>query len=381
VSFPLRLRSLPYLAVCLLSVFAVAPCLADSSQEQQLRQLTTEIKALQQTLKVDKSQHSQFYADLKRTEKNVAQLSRVLRDTRRRFKKQTKQHQLVRNTVRDLGYQLNDLKEQLAKHTQAGYSAGHQPALKILLNQEDPAKAGRTLTYYRYVTQAQLAVKNETESTLLKLHDTERQLEEEARKLEVLAVEQEQQQAALLKGKAKREAALKELDAQINSKEHKLEQLVADAKQLSKLVQQLQRQADNNLFEGKNLGQLKTKLKWPIKGDMRHRFGARRSQSALKWQGVYLAGREGQDIHAIAPGRVVFADWLRGYGLTLIVDHGHSYMSIYSNNQTLYKNKGDGVVAREVVAGLGSSGGNREYGLYFELRHKGKPLNPAHWCR
>jgi len=381
VIFPYRWASLPYFVVSVVAIFAIAPCWADVSQEQQLRQLNTEIKALQQTLKVDKSQHSQVYTELKRTEKHVAQLSRALRETRIRFKKQTKQHQSVRNTVRDLVYQLSNLKDQLAAHMQAGYSAGHQPALKLLLNQEDPAKAGRTLTYYRYVTQAQLKVKEKTESTLLMLNDTERQLEEEASKLAVLAAEQQQQQDALLKGKAKREAALRVLDAQIDSKEQKLERLVADAKRLSKLVQQLQIQADSNIFVGKSLGQLKAKLKWPIKGKMLHRYGTRRSQSSLKWQGVYLAGREGQDIHAIAPGRVIFADWLRGYGLTLIVDHGNSYMSIYSNNQTLYKNKGDGVVAREVVAGLGSSGGNRDYGLYFEMRYKGKPVNPARWCR
>ncbi len=378
--FLLRLVQ-PLIAAVLLSSLGASSCWADALQEKQLRQLNTEIKALQQTLKIDKSQYSQDLAELKRTERHVAQLSRALRDTRVRYKNHNKQYKKTQITVRDLGYQLSNLKDQLAGYMRAGYSAGHQPALKLLLNQEDPAKAGRTLTYYRYVTKAQLAVKEETESTLMMLRATERQLEEEASTLQALAEQQQEQQAALLEGKAQRERALKALNAQINSKEQKLARLVADAKQLSKLVQELQAQADNDVFVGKNLGQLKGKLKWPIKGKIRHRFGDRRSQSTFKWQGVYLAGREGQDIHTIAPGRVVYADWLRGYGLTLIVDHGNSYMSIYSNNQTLYKDKGDAVLAREVIAGLGSSGGNRDFGLYFELRHKGKPINPARWCR
>ena len=164
-------------------------------------------------------------------------------------------------------------------------------------------------------------------------------------------------------------------------KQAQLKQLQDDEQALSQLLQRLPAQAQDSKIDSSNLSRLKGKLKWPTKGNIQNRFGSPRDQGQMKWQGVTISGKEGQEIHSIAPGRVIFADWIRGYGLMLIIDHGNGYMSLYGHNQTLYKDVGDTISGNESIATLGNSGGNDSTSLYFEMRHKGKPIDPATWCR
>jgi septal ring factor EnvC (AmiA/AmiB activator) len=123
----------------------------------------------------------------------------------------------------------------------------------------------------------------------------------------------------------------------------------------------------------------KGKLRWPARGRLAQRFGAPRS-GGLRWRGVMIEAQEGGEVRAVSQGRIAFSDWMRGFGLLLIIDHGDGYMSLYGHNQTLYKEVGEWVDTGEVVALLGASGGRTESGLYFEMRHKGRPINPVHWC-
>jgi murein hydrolase activator len=129
-----------------------------------------------------------------------------------------------------------------------------------------------------------------------------------------------------------------------------------------------------NLFVG-----LKTGLRLPIKGELANRFGSQRSNGGPPWKGLFIRSPAGQEVRTVASGRVVFADWLRGFGNLLIIDHGQGYLTIYGNNESVLKQAGDVVHTGEVVATVGASGGNMESGLYFEIRHEGKAFNPMRW--
>ncbi len=376
----LRRKTLPLFAVAISLAMPVAWA-SEPDQGQQLKQLRGEIHTLQQHLKNDKQEKARLFSALKQADKKISRLSRSLKKTRKQLNKQRKIYHQTQAKISQLQKNLAQHKEQLTQHMRSGYSAGQQPALKLLLNQSDPAQAGRVLTYYRYFTQAQLQAIDDTRASVQRLSAAEEALRRETLKLSQLQQEQESQLQRLGKTKTERKQLLANLDQRIQTKEQKLQHLVENEKRLASLLKDLEKQATARAFQGQNLSQLKRKLKWPTRGKLLHRFGTSRDKGDLKWQGVLIGGKEGQNIHAIAPGKVVFSDWLRGYGLTLIIDHGNSYMSIYSHNQSLYKDVHDKVEGRELIASMGSSGGNDKQGLYFEIRHQGRPVNPARWCR
>ncbi len=374
-------RSIPLLLVIGLSLASLSVGAADAPDVSRLKKLRGEIETLQNTLKSDKKEKSQIFLELRQADLQINVISRALRTTGKELKKQQRAHDRIRAETRDLKYQLDQQREQLSQFMRAGYSAGQQPALKLLLNQSDPAEVGRTLTYYHYLTEAQLEVIKETRQAVDRLSAAEEALRQQTRKLEQVQLAQQTQYQSLLDTKQARKEVLAQLEQRIKTKEQKLQQLIENERRLARLLKDLEQRAEAERFQGRSLGSLKNQLQWPAKGKILHRFGSFRHQGGLRWQGVKIGAREGEDVYAIAPGKVIFADWLRGYGLTLIIDHGEGYMSIYSHNQGLYKDRGDHVDARELIAEVGSSGGNSEPGLYFEIRHKGKPVNPARWCR
>jgi septal ring factor EnvC (AmiA/AmiB activator) len=124
---------------------------------------------------------------------------------------------------------------------------------------------------------------------------------------------------------------------------------------------------------------LKGRLKLPVIGELANRYGSPRADSGLSWKGLFIAAKPGQEVRAIAAARVVFADWLRGFGNLMILDHGGGYLSLYGNNDALYRQVGDMVKMGDPIAAVGATGGNPETGLYFELRFQGKPLDPSAW--
>jgi septal ring factor EnvC (AmiA/AmiB activator) len=160
--------------------------------------------------------------------------------------------------------------------------------------------------------------------------------------------------------------------------------LEEDERRLQKLVESLQ-QAIRDIptagGEYESLPSLKGKLRWPVAGQISTHYGERHFSGKLHARGVHIAARAGADVHAIARGRVVFADWLRGFGLLMIIDHGDNYMSLYGQNRSLYREVGDWVERDEVVAAAGNSGGQQKAGLYLELRKDGRPFNPGDWLQ
>ncbi len=354
---------------------------AHASEAEKLEQIRDRISELQSDLVQEKRTKAQLYRALKLADREIDRAGRQLRRTRAELERQRQALAGIRQRIAALEEELTRRRQQLAGYLRAGYGIGQQPALKLLLNQDDPALAGRMLTYYRYFSEAQLKAIAATREAREALAEAERERLEATERLAETEREQQAQRDRLAEARKERQRLLAELDRRIETKEQRLKALREDERRLSRLLEDLEQQAARRLFEGKSLGQLKGRLKWPTKGRILHRFGSRRGIGDLRWQGVLIGGREGQEIRAIAPGKVVFADWLRGYGMTLIIDHGHGYMSIYSHNQSLYKTLHETVEGRELIATMGVSPSAHRSALYFEIRRRGKPVNPARWCR
>ena len=181
-----------------------------------------------------------------------------------------------------------------------------------------------------------------------------------------------------------RKKVVRSLKAEIKSKGQQLDGLLADEQELKSLLQALtEALSDIPAAPGdhKPFAKLKGKLKWPTSGRRLKAYGESRRIGSLRWQGVVIAGKEGQEVKAVSHGRVAYADWLRGYGLLLIIDHGDGYMTLYGHNQSLFREVGDWVEKGEVIAAVGNSGGIDNHALYFEIRKDGKPTDPIRWCR
>lgn len=353
---------------------------AADNNSSRLKEIRSDISHLKQSIGSDKKQQKSLQNELRKLEKEIAGLSRQQRNTDKKLKSQKKEQKALIKQQAQLNKKHAQQQDNLGQQIRAAHSAGQQQTLKLILNQNNPAELSRTMTYYGYFTEAQSGAIEDTQENLAAVVENKKQLEQSTQRLQKLRQEQTKQQRALGKRQTDRKTVLVELDKNISSKEQRLQQLQEDEQALSKLVEEIRRRSAT-LAKPSNLAQLKKKLKWPTQGKIRNRFGTSRNQAGMKWQGVTIAGKEGQEVRSIAAGKVVYADWIRGYGLMLIVDHGHQYMSIYSHNQSLYKDVGDMVRRDEVVASLGNSGGKTDHALYFEVRHKGKPVNPARWCK
>ena len=174
------------------------------------------------------------------------------------------------------------------------------------------------------------------------------------------------------------------MEKEIATQGSRLKKFVADEQQLQQLLKEIRNIMPSMLTEidkRETFSKRRGQLKWPVKGKVKRIFGKSRQAANLKWNGVLISSNEGNNVRAISHGRVAYADWLRGYGMLVIIDHGDGYMTLYGYNQALYKETGDWVEEGEVIASVGRSGGQLKSGLYFEVRVKGQPSNPAKWCR
>jgi septal ring factor EnvC (AmiA/AmiB activator) len=373
----------PTLHACLIALLPglilSASAVADS--QQRLEQMRKDIGQLQKHLSGDKQQLQRYREELRRIEKDIAAVSRTQRRTETELREQQQAQRQLEHEARTLRNTLAEQRDSLSQQVRAGFSAGQQQALKMLLNQTDPGAAGRILTYYGYFTRAQLEAVEQTRRNIEQLDNAETRLRQSRARLEQLQREQRRQSEALQQRRGERKTVLAKLNREIDSKEQRLGKLLEDEQALSELLRDLTPAPGAVPQDFRDLTQLKGKLKWPTQGRIQNHYGETRGQGRLKWQGITIAAAEGQEVRSIAPGKVIFADWIRGYGLMLIVDHGNGFMSLYGHNQSLYKDAGDSVAANEAVAALGNSGGNNSAALYFEMRHKGKPINPEAWCR
>ena len=376
-----------FLVIALIAIGPASAQLSDEEREektQELQQLKKQINKMRDELNLVRSKHDKARAELQETESRIGNLVQKLRSLSRKLNNQQRRLSRLKQDRKKYRHAVSQQRHLLEKQIHAAYVIGRQEYMKLLLNQEDPAKMGRAVTYYSYFNKARSQRINQAFESLEKLDSVEKEIQRQTIKFKDLQKQRRRDKAALENTIRARQLAVANLKTQLLSKSEQLNQLVADEQRLEKVLNVIQKMlADIPVEAGKKqlFSRLRGKLAWPVVGKVRKLFGRKRAGGQVSWNGVMIRAREGNNVRAVAGGRVAYADWLRGYGLLIIVDHGRGYMSLYGHNQSLYKETGDWVEAKEVIAAVGKSGGQRTSGLYFEIRYNGKPSNPVKWCR
>ncbi|NNJ94165.1 MAG: peptidoglycan DD-metalloendopeptidase family protein [Halobacteria archaeon] len=372
----------------LLTGSIAAPALAAKDTEvqtkaAQLDKLRKRIGVLKQELEDVRGTRDAHQAALERTDKAISRLIAELRITRTRVGDAERQLAVLEKEQQAERRKLAAMRAQLKQEVRASYMAGRQERVKLLLNQEDPAAVARMLVYQGYFTRARTDRIQDFHETLARLGEREQVLLERRASLEALYREQQAQTDSLTGEQARQHQLLVEIEKQLGDKTDELKSLQQDEQRLGKLVEKLRRALlDVPLGElDKPLKSLKGKLSWPVTGRVTRNYGEKLGVGDARSRGLTIATRADTDVHAIAKGRVAFADWLRGFGLLMIIEHGDGYMSLYGRNNSLYKGVGEWVERGEVIAAAGNSGGQRNSALYLELRRNGRPVDPRSWFR
>lgn len=283
--------------------------------------------------------------------------------------------------------------EALGRLLAARYVAGAPDALKVALSGESPTDVARRLAYLAELSRATARIADALREDLAETRALRATAEARRQRLAAIEAERRRDRARVVAERRERRAILQRVSADVRRARRQLGALEADERRLSRVVEEIARTLSAHPGAGyarvekvPTLGSvsgafstLRGRLRLPVRGELVGRFGAPRSVGPAGTKGVFIRAAEGQPVLAIAAGQVVFADWMRGYGNLLIIDHGEDYLSIYANNESLLKQTGDPVAAGEAVATVGASGGNEQSGLYFELRHLGKAFDPLRW--
>lgn len=377
-----RARHIRTLFVALLLTCSAASANNENTQRQ-LNDLNKKISSLKKSINKQQSDRSNTAKALRNIEKDIGVLAAKLRDTSNKRDQQQRKLSELENRQQQLRKQQIEQKNLIAEHVRNAYTLGKESQLKMLLNQEQPEKLSRTLTYFDYFNRARSEQLAKYRATLTELDTLKPAIKAEAQALAETSAALESQQQTLVQQKQQRANALAGIDQSLLNKNHSLNTLDKERKSLESVLQEVEREITNIAIPEsyKPFNAMRGKMPWPVKGKLLNRYGASRQGSAVTWQGIQIAGSEGDSVISIHNGRVVFADWLRGAGLLIIVDHGGGYLSLYAHNQSLLRTEGDWVKGGEAVATVGNSGGQRQAGLYFEIRYKGRPTDPNRWCQ
>ena len=353
-----------------------------AAKAEELARLQGRINSIVEERNQVRTRYDEVQQALRSTERKIGDYVQELQQLKRQLRKQDRQLQKLIKQQQQLQRQVANQRELLGEQIRAAYMIGRQEYLKLLLNQQDPAAMGRTMAYYQYFNQARQARIEEALHSITQLDEVSRRLEQEKRVLQTMRDEQIAKKQKLEKTNRQRTQLVAQLKKEIHSKEQQITQLRQNEQQLKAVLEAIGDTLADILpaEQPRNFAAYKGRLTWPARGKVDNRYGQSRHKGRLKWNGVMIHAREGNTVHAVSRGRVAYADWLRGYGLLVILDHGDGYMSLYGHNQSLLKEVGDWVEADEAIANVGSSGGQQSAGLYFEIRHNGQPANPARWC-
>jgi murein hydrolase activator len=354
----------------------------EQDSKKQLALLRERMQRVQQTISQTQQAKSAEEKQLNTLEKRLSESAEILRGLDRRVAETEQKAQRLQQQQKEVQFDIEGQKEVLANLLRSAYFMGKQQRVKMLLNQQQPDRMSRVMQYYDYFNQAKVDVVSRLDKDLLELKQIERDLDREHKQLLALAEAKRLEKQSLQQTKQQRASVLATLHKRIQSSSQELAGLKQNEKRLTDLLASIS-QAINDIpllvQQNKPFPSLKGKLSWPTKGQIVKKFGS--AKKSGRYDGVLIAASEGAAIRSVSHGRVVYADWLRGYGLLIIVDHGSKYLSLYAFNEGLYKEVGDWVKAGETIATVGISGGQQKAGLYFSIRKNGKAVNPAHWCR
>jgi septal ring factor EnvC (AmiA/AmiB activator) len=390
-------------AGALAATFSSAPSKASAAQEE-LQELKSRIDAIQKRLAEAEESKTEAADALRASERSISDANRALAQLNDQSRTAGSRLAELKREIDRIEANLKIQRATLGDLLYRQYIAGRPEVAAVLLNGQDPNAVARELHYLGYLARARADLIAKLRENLSRVGTLAEEAENRAAELADALMEQSQQRKRLEQEQRARARVLTRIARDIEQQQREIGTLRRDEARLTRLVDQLAKviartprpRAAREVpprFEPKpqndrlpqpaddegSFARLKGRLALPVRGELANRFGSPRQDSGLMWKGLFIAARGGEDVRAIAPGRVVFADWLRGFGNLLIVDHGEGYMSLYGYNETLYKQVGDVIRGGERIATVGNSGGQPDSGLYFEMRHEGRPFDPMTW--
>jgi murein hydrolase activator len=368
---------------------------SQANQQEELAQLRQRITALQQEMDKTSGSKSETVDALRESERAISNSNNKLHSLNQQLQAANLTLKQYQQQSRQLTLDIQRQQLLLSQLIHQQYLGGKQEYFKLLLNNQDPSQAARELQYFEYIAKSRAIWLKVMRDNLTKLSTISALAHQQNIELATLQAEQLMQKQNLLKEKSAHQQILNKIAQQLKQQRYEIGRLQRNENHLSRLLEKLAlivvppiqsnkpKDSDPAAKQSRNFAfpSLKGKLSLPVKGKVNNKFGTRRSDSPVLWKGLFVHSASNQTVNAVASGRVIFADWLRGFGNLLIIDHGLGYMSLYGNNETLYKQVGDELHSGEIIAVVGNSGGNEHYGLYFELRHEGIPLDPAKWIK
>lgn len=382
---------------------------AHAGKQEELDSLRKRINSLQQDMEKTSESKSEAADALRESERAISGLNRNLSDLARKQGEAKDSLQQLQQKSGALEKEIGSQQALLGKMLYRQYVSGRQETLQLMLADRDPNQIARDLRYLEYVARERQNWIGSLRNNLSQLHEITDQTRQKSAEIAALQNEQQSHKQKLEKEKQTRQQLLGKYAQQLKQQRQEIDRLKQNEARLSQLVERLAKmlaqsrqqakaqkpprtaqggntqpvQSNEKLpddrFDGAPFERLHGKLTLPVKGQLMNRFGMPRPESGVPWKGLFVRASAGQPVKSIAAGRVVFADWMRGFGNLLIVDHGQGYMSLYGNNETLYKQVGNVLKGGDTIAAVGNSGGNEDSGLYFELRHEGKPVDPLKW--
>jgi septal ring factor EnvC (AmiA/AmiB activator) len=391
---------------------------ADRKQSE-LDALKQRLESLQQDFRNTQTHRQEAADELRQSERAISSGVRQIHQLDSERQRAQGDLQTLTQQADATAARIRQQQTHLAQSLKGAYQRGQGDALKLILNGADPNQTARDLRYLAHVSRAQHDSIEVLRTDLARLAELQQATAQKKAELTQLQAAHEAKQQKLLADKREREQVMQKLSMQIQRQRREISNLKRDERSLTQLVERLNRlmaqqaareaerarAAQQAQKDEKNAGGqprkaigvnnetpvafrsdqpfsgLKGLLRLPVAGELMNRFGAPREGGGLSWKGLFIRAAQGTVVKAIAAGQVVFAEWLRGFGNIIIVDHGEGYMSLYSNNESLYKQVGDRVQPGDAIATVGNSGGQPDTGLYFEMRHQSRPVNPLLWVK
>ena len=387
------------LIIALILLPGAAAAAANVTQaETELRELRNRISALQKKLDATEEFRNEASDALRESERAISEANRELHALNRQARDTDAKLGALRKSSQETGAALSAQQDLLGRMLRHQYMQGEPETLRLVLGGEHPSEMARQLHYLGYVARARAQLLEGLRANLREIDRLQGEIAVEAAAIARIAAEQTAQKKVLEREKKARAGVLAKVSQQIRAQQREIRGMRASENRLTRLVDQLARlvarkpatatrpRPKNEAVrsapgDGTAFGALRGLLALPVRGELGSRFGGPRADGGVTWKGLFIAAKSGDEVRAVAAGRVVYADWLRGFGNLLIIDHGDSYMTLYANAEALLKQVGEVIRGGETVATVGNSGGNAESGLYFEMRHEGRPFDPLDWVK
>ncbi len=394
----LRARPLLLIIALMLLPGAVLAAANATRAETELRELRNRIGALQKKLDATEETKNEASDALRESERAISEAKRELHALNRQARDTNTKLQMLRKSSRETRTALSAQQDLLGRMLRHQYMRGEPETLRLVLGGQHPSEMARQLHYLGYVARARAQLLEGLRANLREIDRLRDDIAVEAAAIARIAAEQTTQKKQLEREQRARTGVLAKVSQQISAQQREIRGMRANENRLTRLVDQLARlvarkpatttrpRLRNEAVptapgDGAIFSDLRGLLALPVRGELGSRFGGQRADGGVTWKGLFIAAKSGDEVRAVAAGRVVYADWLRGFGNLLIIDHGESYMTLYANAEALLKRVGEVIRGGETVATVGNSGGNTESGLYFEMRHEGRPFDPLDWVK